>query len=75
MFVLDWHSLKKGIYFSAFTPFAQGFGQLIKAILDFAQPLNSMAVSCFLSQISGCKAGSQLFSGLVKIFAQLLDNY
>ena len=42
---------KKGIYFSAFTPFAQGFGQLI---LDFAQPRKfrtSMAVSCFLSGI------------------------
>ena len=74
-FVLDWHSLKKGIYVIAFTPFAQGFGQLI---LDFAQPLKfhiSMAVSCFLSQVSGCKAGSQIFSGLLKIFPQLLDNY
>ena len=66
MLVLDWHSLRKDTYFSALTPCAQGFGQLI---LDFAQPLifsTSMAVSCFLSQISGCKAGSQLFSGLLK---------
>ena len=32
-FVLDWHSLKKGIYLGAFTPLAQGSSQLFSALL------------------------------------------
>ena len=77
-FVLDWHSLKNVIYLSAFTPLAQPFGQFF---LPLPKPLHNQlisyitAVSCFLSHISGCKAGSRLQSALLKIFAQPLNNY